>query len=154
MSQLEIVLRDIASHPECIVEPRKDLPKMMSAHRLKSELLEFYLLCGGAVIGVNSISPLHVMSPELFVPAVERLYNLTNLPDEVQIAARSDISYSQYILAYRDTSDGEFVSIDVDQGAYGIVRDANYLDFPHGKKLADSLSAFLRVELLNLGGTG
>lgn len=87
----------------CKVQPPSGYPEFFNdKHHLPDDLKEFYTLCGGLGLFLESDYPIHIVSPQEFVLAnpviIGELY-----PD--------DISSEWYIIA--DDKNGQYITIDL-----------------------------------------
>ena len=110
---IEQLLDQIVSTPDCIVSPPSGKPEVSDPHLLPGDVDKFYQICGGVVLFKSSSYPLSIVPPYSVVPAN---------PVIVGEVATEDISESWYIIA--DDQNGDYFTIDLSPERLGRCYDS------------------------------
>lgn len=103
MTKIAALIKAIAETKGSAVLPPSGQPVVADEHRLPSDLVEFYSLCGGVRLFEDSAYPIRIVEPQGVVPAN---------PEIVGLECPGDMTESWYIVA-RGGSE-EAISIDCD----------------------------------------
>lgn len=100
--------------PDCEVYPPNGYPELLNKdHHLPDDLNEFYTLCGGLGLFLESDYPINIVTPQEFV--------LAN-PVIVKELCLDDISSEWYIIA--DDKNGQYITIDLSSERFGKCYDS------------------------------
>jgi hypothetical protein len=122
MSRIRKLLDLIENTPDCSVLPSVGVAEIAHNHVLPDDILEFYNLCGGAVLYGRSAYTIQIVGPSKVLPANPLLFiGLT--PDELSLEKpKDDISWSWYIIGVGENQ--ECITIDLSQERLGRCYDS------------------------------
>ncbi len=113
MKEKEII-ELVKTMSNCEVNPPAGLPELLNTkHHLPDDLKEFYTLCGGLALFLDSDYPIYIASPQEFVPAN---------PVIVGELCPDDRSAEWYIIA--DDRNGQYLTIDLSPKRLGQCYDS------------------------------
>ncbi|WP_042202646.1 SMI1/KNR4 family protein [Paenibacillus camerounensis] len=136
---------EISRMEGCELLPPAGIPEIMNEnHRLPADLLEFYSICGGAVLFGGADYAITLVPPDQFAPAN---------PVIVGELFEEDISASWYIIG--DAGEGDYITIDLAAGRLG--RSYQSFHETHGligdcPVIAECFTSLLQYLLANQGG--
>jgi len=139
MNILDIV-NSIKKLNDCIVYPVENLPIIQPGHLLPKDLAEFYRVCGGTKLFVDSPFPTFIVSPNKFTQANPIIFSRME-PKELD-KTRSDISWSWYLIGIGPNS--QYITIDLDPARLGNCYDSFWDRHPRDSYII----SFSFVELL------
>ncbi|WP_114381027.1 SMI1/KNR4 family protein [Paenibacillus prosopidis] len=113
MKNIEELLRQIASLPNCRVSPPTGLPRTDEGYNLPPDLKRFYELCGGVMLFENKDYNCQIVPPNEFT-----LSNPVIVGEHVE----GDISSHWFIVVH--DGNGDYISIDLHQKRLGKCYDS------------------------------
>lgn len=112
-ADVRAIVDRIAATPGCTVSPPCGLPTIRDDEVLPQDLMEFYLICGGAQLFADADFSIEIVPPKLFV---------RSNPVVAGVEASDDISDSWYVIACGGSE--EVVSIDCSPSRLGRCYDS------------------------------
>ncbi|NGM83770.1 SMI1/KNR4 family protein [Paenibacillus sp. 7124] len=118
---IEELIKTLNKRSDCILFEPSSLPELTDKIDVPQELIEFYRLCGGGTLFVDSARPIEILKPSEVLPA-----NLVILGEEAYeellLNEENDISMKWYVVVRYDEI--EYVTIDFDQVRCGRCYDS------------------------------
>jgi antitoxin YokJ len=115
-----LILDRIRAKGNCRVHPPEGLPDLQDSHELPDDLREFYTMCGGMELFVDSAFPLTISSPGKLVPANPII--VVGLSAEELTRSGYEQADSWYIIA--ESNSGNYITIDLGPAHLGRCYDS------------------------------
>ena len=117
---LEELIERIKKRIDCRVFPSSNQPSVAVAHQIPVDLQEFYRLCDGIDLFMDSPFPMSMVRSEEFRVANNIMFEGMNLED-----LKDDITWSWYIVV--DYKNGNYITIDLSEARNGLCYDSNWV---------------------------
>jgi hypothetical protein len=114
------LLQTIQATPGCIVHPTAGFPDIEKGHILPHDLVDFYRLCGGAILFEEAPFPTDIASPKNLVLANPVIFE--RVSEEELLATKGHISWSWYIIGRGPNS--QYITIDLSPERLGYCYDS------------------------------
>jgi len=121
---IKSLIDQLRSFDNCIIHPPKGIPKPENGHKLPYDITQFYKLCGGIDLFINTDGfSYSILSPEKVVLANPVLLG-EELAEEIWSDSkyRRDITLDCYLIAH--DRNGDYLVIDLNENRLGLCYDA------------------------------
>ena len=120
---LEEIVEYISKRVDCHVFPPSNPPSIAAEHQLPVDLQQFYHLCDGIDLFIDSPFPMSIVRSAEFRVANNVIYDDMNPSDLEDI--QDDITWSWYIIV--DYKNGNYLTIDLSKERNGLCYDSNWV---------------------------